>query len=310
MVGAALVRRLEREDCVLITATRHELDLARQSEVESWFAANRPEAVFLAAARVGGIHANDTRPVDFLRDNLLIETNVIDAAHRYGCAKLIFLGSSCIYPRLAAQPITEDALLTGPLEPTNESYAIAKIAGIKLCQAYRRQYGCDFIAAQPTNLYGPGDNFDLSISHVLPALLVKALAAQANGDTSLPIWGSGTPQREFMHVDDLADALVFLAKNYSEETHINVGSGQEVTIRELAEMIATLVGFTGTLAFDTSKPDGTPRKRIDSSRLQALGWSASIMLDAGIASTLTWYQQQVESGADIRGRTAPAAIQA
>ncbi|MEQ1688389.1 MAG: GDP-L-fucose synthase [Sphingopyxis sp.] len=301
MVGGALLRRLEREGCIPITATRHALDLTRQSEVESWFAVNRPDVVFLAAARVGGIHANNTRPVDFLRDNLLIETNIIDAAHRHGVQKLIFLGSSCIYPKQAAQPIIEDALLSGPLEPTNEWYAIAKIAGIKLCQAYRRQYGCDFIAVQPTNLYGPGDNFDLASSHVLPALLVKAMAAQANGEPAMPIWGSGTPQREFMHVDDLADALVFLAKNYSDAAPINVGSGQEVTIRQLAEMIAARVGFTGALTFDASKPDGTPRKRIDSSRLNALGWSASIALDDGIASTFAWYQSQIEAGTDIRG---------
>ena len=307
MVGSALLRRLGTESCTLLTATRARLDLTRQADVETWFAANRPDVVFLAAARVGGIHANDSLPADFLRDNLSIELNVIDAAHRYGSEKLIFLGSSCIYPKLAEQPIVEEALLTGPLEATNEWYAVAKIAGIKLCQAYRRQYGCDFIAAQPTNLYGPGDNFDLSTSHVLPALLWKAIAARDNGDASMQVWGSGAPQREFMHVDDLADALVFLAKHYSAEQHINVGSGQEVTIRQLAELITHIVGFDGALTFDASKPDGTPRKRIDSSRLDRLGWAASIALEPGIVSTLDWYEAQHAAGADVRGQTQASA---
>lgn len=307
MVGSALLRRLDKESCTLLTATRAQLDLTRQADVETWFAENRPDVVFLAAARVGGIHANNSLPADFLRDNLSIELNVIDAAHRYGTEKLIFLGSSCIYPKLAEQPIVEEALLTGPLEATNEWYAVAKIAGIKLCQAYRRQYGCDFIAAQPTNLYGPGDNFDLSTSHVLPALLCKAIAARDNGDASMQVWGSGAPQREFMHVDDLADALVFLAKHYSDEQHINVGSGQEVTIRQLAELITRIVGFDGALTFDASKPDGTPRKRIDSSRLDRLGWAASIALEPGIVSTLDWYEAQHAAGADVRGQTQASA---
>lgn len=301
MVGGALMRRLEREGCSLLTATRAELDLTRQVEVDAWFADNRPDVVFLAAARVGGIHANNSRPVDFLRDNLSIELNVIEAAHAHGTAKLIFLGSSCIYPKMAPQPIVETALLSGPLEPTNEWYAIAKIAGIKLCQAYRRQYGCDFIAAQPTNLYGPGDNFDLASSHVLPALLIKAMRARDSGEASLAVWGSGNPLREFMHVDDLADALVFLAKHYSDEAPINVGSGQEVSIRELAQMIKRIVGFAGELSFDATKPDGTPRKRIDSSRIEALGWTATIELEQGITRTLEWIGEQNARGSAMRG---------
>ncbi len=301
MVGRAIVRRLAREDATILTATRAELDLTDKAAVDSWFAVNRPDIVFLAAAKVGGIHANNSLPVDFLRDNLLIELAVIEAAHRHSVEKLIFLGSSCIYPKLAAQPIVEEALLSGPLEETNIWYAVAKIAGIKLCQAYRRQYGCNFIAAQPTNLYGPDDNFDLATSHVLPALIRKALDARDSGADALTIWGSGTPQREFMHVDDLADALVFLAQHYDDEAPINVGSGQEVTIAELARIICAQAAFAGDLQFDASKPDGTPRKRIDSSKLAALGWQASTPLDSGIADTIAWYEAARRDGNLVRG---------
>lgn len=301
MVGRAIVRRLAREDATILTAARAQLDLTDKAAVDTWFAANRPDIVFLAAAKVGGIHANNSLPVDFLRDNLLIELAVIEAAHRHGVEKLIFLGSSCIYPKLAAQPIVEDALLSGPLEETNIWYAVAKIAGIKLCQAYRRQYGCNFIAAQPTNLYGPDDNFDLATSHVLPALIRKALDARDSGADTLTIWGSGTPQREFMHVDDLADALVFLAQHYDDEAPINVGSGQEVTIAELAHIICAQAGFAGALQFDASKPDGTPRKRIDSSKLAALGWQATTPLDKGIADTIAWYEAARRDGNLVRG---------
>ncbi len=301
MVGRAIVRRLAREDATILTAARAQLDLADKAAVDTWFANNRPDIVFLAAAKVGGIHANNSLPVDFLRDNLLIELAVIEAAHRHDVEKLIFLGSSCIYPKLAAQPIVEDALLSGPLEETNIWYAVAKIAGIKLCQAYRRQYGCNFIAAQPTNLYGPDDNFDLATSHVLPALIRKALDARDSGADALTIWGSGTPQREFMHVDDLADALVFLAQHYDGEAPINVGSGQEVTIAELAHIICAQAGFAGALQFDASKPDGTPRKRIDSSKLAALGWQATTPLDKGIADTIAWYEAARRDGNSVRG---------
>ena len=272
MVGSAVVRRLAGEDCEILTVGRDQLDLTRQEAVEAWLAENRPEVVVLAAATVGGIFANDTRPAEFIRDNLAIETNVIHGAYSAGVEKLLFLGSSCIYPRLAAQPMTEEALLTGALEPTNQWYAVAKIAGIKMCQAYRRQYGCDFISAQPTNLYGPGDNYDLASSHVIPALMAKAHAAKVNGAEALPVWGSGSPYREFLYVDDLADALVFLLKNYSGEMQINVGTGQELTIKDLAQAVAEAVGFQGQLDFDASKPDGMPRKLLDSSRLLGMGW--------------------------------------
>jgi GDP-L-fucose synthase len=245
--------------------------------------------VFLAAATVGGIRANDTRPAEFIRDNLAIETNVIHAAWKSGVGKLMFLGSSCIYPRDAAQPMAEDALLSGPLEPTNEWYAVAKIAGIKMCQAYRRQYGCDFISAQPTNLYGPGDTYDLEGSHVIPALILKAHAAKAAGRRDMTVWGSGAPLREFLHVDDLADALVFLMKGYSGESQINVGSGVEVSIRELAETVCRVVGFEGTLVFDDSKPDGTPRKLLDCSRLHALGWNHGRGLEDGLQDAYAWF---------------------
>jgi len=284
MVGAALVRRLERDGRTVLTAGRAELDLTQQAAVDDWMAANRPDVVVIAAARVGGIAANAARPVDFLADNLLIETNLMRAAAASGVAKLLFLGSSCIYPRDAAQPMAEDALLTGPLETTNQWYAIAKIAGIKLAQAYRQQYGLDFISAMPTNLYGPGDNYDLESSHVIPALMRKAIEARDAGAATMTVWGSGTPLREFMHVDDLADALVFLLETYSEADHINVGTGAEVTIAEVAREIAGVVGFTGGLAFDASRADGTPRKLMDSSRLHALGWRSRIGLRDGLAN--------------------------
>ncbi len=285
MVGSALVRRLDAEQCSVLTVGRDKVDMRRQADVESWMAATKPQVVFLAAAKVGGIHANNIYPAEFLYENLMIEANIIHAAYKVGVEKLVFLGSTCIYPKMAPQPIAEDSLLTGPLEPTNEWYAIAKIAGLKLCQAYRRQYACDFIAAQPTNLYGPGDNYDLVNSHVLPALLRKAHEAKLRAGSALVVWGSGTPLREFLHVDDLADAVVHLAKNYSGEGHINVGSGQEVSIRKLAEMICAEVGFQGELAFDASKPDGTPRKLCDVAKLRALGWDRARDLNTGLAQT-------------------------
>lgn len=282
MVGSAVVRRLAAEDCEVILAGRDVLDLTDQRAVEDWFTAEKPDAVVLAAAKVGGIHANATQPAEFLRDNLALQTNVIHAAHLADVNRLLFLGSSCIYPKFAPQPIPEDALLTGPLEPTNEWYAIAKIAGIKMCQAYRAQYGRDYISAQPTNLYGPGDNYDLKTSHVLPALLRKFHEAKVAGAPSVELWGSGTPLREFLHVDDLADALVFLLKTYSGEVPVNVGSGVEVTIRELAETIARVVGYEAALTFDSSKPDGTPRKLMDSAFLHGLGWNRARPLEDGI----------------------------
>ena len=285
MVGSAVVRRLASESCTVVTAGRDTLDLRDQRAVFDWIEAERPDLAIVAAARVGGIHANDTYPAEFLYDNLIIEANLIEGARRAGVAKLVFLGSSCIYPKLAPQPISEDALLTGPLEPTNEWYAIAKIAGIKLGQAYRRQYGMDCVSAMPTNLYGPGDNYHLANSHVIPALLRKAHEAKLAGDAELTVWGSGSPYREFLHVDDLADAVVFLAREYSQDEHINVGSGSEVSIRELAELIARVVGFEGKLVWDASKPDGTPRTLMDSSRLAALGWTAKIGLEEGLRRT-------------------------
>jgi GDP-L-fucose synthase len=289
MVGSAIMRRLASENCEILTANRAELDLKNQGQVRTWFAEQKPDAVFLAAAKVGGILANDTYPADFLYDNLMIEANVIEAAHRADVGKLLFLGSSCIYPKFAEQPIREEALLTGPLEQTNEWYAIAKIAGIKLAQAYRRQYGRDYISAMPTNLYGPGDNFDLQSSHVMPALIRKTHEAKAQGSGSITIWGTGTPRREFLHVDDLADACVFLMKNYSGDSHVNVGYGDDVTIRDLAEAVKTAVGFEGDIECDTSKPDGTPRKLMDSSLLAGLGWRARMPLNDGIASVYRWF---------------------
>jgi GDP-L-fucose synthase len=283
MVGTALVRRLAREGCEVLIAERGDADLTRQPEVERWMAKTKPQAVFVAAAKVGGILANDTRPAEFLYDNLMIEANVIDAAYKTGVEKLLFLGSSCIYPKLAPQPIAEDALLTGPLEPTNEWYAIAKIAGIKLCQAYRRQYGCDFNSAMPTNLYGPGDNYDLTSSHVIPALIRKAHEAKQRGDKQMIIWGTGTPRREFLHVDDCADALVLLMTRYSGAEHVNVGSGEDLTIAELAQTVCEAVGFTGAIERDLSKPDGTPRKLMSGDKLRAMGWRPRIGLGEGLA---------------------------
>ncbi|MFP6745116.1 MAG: GDP-L-fucose synthase [Alphaproteobacteria bacterium] len=293
MVGSALVRRLAAEDCEILTASHGELDLARQADVEAWVADNRPHAVIMAAARVGGILANDSYPADFLYDNLAVEANVIHAAHKADVAKLLFLGSSCIYPKMASQPIVESALLTGPLEPTNQWYAIAKIAGVMLCQAFRRQHGRDFISAIPTNLYGPGDNFDLASSHVAAALMAKAHAAKATGAPALDVWGTGTVRREFLHVDDAADALVHLLKNYSGHEHVNVGSGADVTIAELAGLICQVTGFEGDLRFDSSKPDCTPRKLLDMSKLAALGWSARTTLRDGLASTHQWFRAHV-----------------
>jgi len=291
MVGSALVRRLQSEDCEILSAGRDDLDLCRQGQVEKWVAAQKPDAVIVAAATVGGILANDTRPAEFLYDNLMIEANIIQAAHLNDVEKLLFLGSSCIYPRLAPQPMTEDALLTGALEPTNEWYAIAKIAGIKLCQAYRRQYGRDYISAMPTNLYGPEDNFDLQSSHVIPALVAKTHAARVENRSEVEIWGTGSPRREFLYVDDLADALVFLLKTYSGEQHVNVGTGTDVSIKELAETVVNVVGFEGQLSFDTSKPDGTPRKLLDVSLLRDLGWQATTSLEQGLHRAYDWYQK-------------------
>lgn len=293
LVGSALVRRLAAENCEILTATRDELDLTRQAAVETWLADRRPDAIFMAAAKVGGIHANDTYPADFIYQNLIIEANLFQAAFASGVDKFLFLGSSCIYPKFAPQPIEEQSLLTGPLEPTNEWYAIAKIAGIKLGQAYRKQHGVDFISAMPTNLYGPGDNFDLNSSHVLPALIRKTHEAKLAGAPSLTIWGSGSPRREFLHADDLADACVFLMKNYSEAEHINVGSGEDHTILEVAETVKRVVGFSGEILRDLDKPDGTPRKLMSGSRLKDLGWKPSINLEQGIASTYRWYLENV-----------------
>ena len=289
MVGSALMRRLAREGCELLAVARDEVDLRRQTETEEWMAAMRPEAVFVAAAHVGGILANDTQPADFIYDNLAIETNVIGAAHRTGVQKLLFLGSSCIYPKFAPQPIPEEALLTGPLEPTNQWYAVAQIAGIKLCQAYRRQFGRDFISVMPTTLYGPGDNFALATGHVGAALLVKAHEAKTAGAPAIEIWGTGRPRRELLYVDDLADALVFLMKAYSEEGHINVGTGADVSIKELAELVAEVVGFEGGFTFDATKPDGTPRKLLDVGKLRRLGWQAETDLREGLRRTYEWY---------------------
>jgi len=289
MVGAALVRRLGAEGCTILTAPRRELDLKDQAMVRACFARERPDAVFLAAAKVGGILANSQYPADFLYDNLMIEANIIEAAFQNRVEKLLFLGSSCIYPKFAAQPIIESALLTGALEPTNEWYAIAKIAGIKLAQAYRAQHGCDFISAMPTNLYGPGDNFDLATSHVMPALIRKAHEAKLKGDRTITIWGTGTPRREFLHVDDCADACVHLMKSYSDAEHVNIGSGEDIAILELTKMVSHVVGFTGTITHDLSKPDGTPRKLMSAAKIRGLGWQPSISLETGLARTYDWF---------------------
>ncbi len=297
MVGSAIVRRLARIDCELLTSTRGDADLRRQGEVEDWMEANKPQAVFLAAATVGGIWANATRPAEFIYDNLMIETNVINAARDIGVEKMLVMGSACIYPRMAPQPIPEDALLTGPLELTNEAYAVAKIAGIKMSEAYRTQYGCDFICAQPNNLFGPGDNFDLENSHVVPALMAKAHAAKLSGAKSMEVWGTGSPLREFLFIDDLADALVFLMENYSGPVQVNIGSGEEMTIRQLAETVIDVVGFEGELVFNTDKPDGTPRKLLDVSHLKELGWSPRTSVRAGLEATYRWF---LENGDRLR----------
>lgn len=281
MVGGAIVRRLGQENCEILTAERDELDLTDQRAVLGWMRNHRPQAVFLAAARVGGILANSAHPVDFLRDNLLIETAIFTAAESTGVGKLLFLGSSCIYPKHADQPIREEALLTGPLEPSNEWYAIAKIAGIKLAQAYRQQYGCDYISAMPTNLYGPGDNFDLDTSHVMPALIRKVHEAKLSGEP-VEIWGTGTPRREFLYVDDCADACIFLMKNYSDALHVNVGAGQDIAVIELVRLVMEVLDHDGTIVTDPGKPDGTPRKLMDSGRLNSLGWSPKVGLREGI----------------------------
>lgn len=296
MVGSALVRRLARENCEILTAGRDTLNLLDQAAVRGWLADKKPDAVILAAARVGGIQANDVYPADFLYDNLVIQTNVIEGAFRAGVEKLLFLGSSCIYPKFAEQPIMEDALLTGPLEPTNEWYAIAKIAGLKLCEAYRRQHGVDYISGMPTNLYGPGDNFHLENSHVIPALVRKAHTAKLNNENALEVWGTGAPRREFLHVDDCADALVFLLQNYSGEQHVNVGSGEDVTIAELARAVMRAVGMEGEVKHDTSKPDGTPRKLMSGDKLAGMGWAPSIDLDTGLKQTYAWFLDELEKG--------------
>jgi GDP-L-fucose synthase len=292
MVGSAIVRRLAGEGCEILTADRASVDLTRQAESEAWISETRPEVVFLAAAKVGGILANDSCPADFLYENLMIEANVMQTCMTVGVSKLLFLGSSCIYPRMAPQPMSEEALLTGPLEPTNEAYAIAKIAGIRLAQALRRQFGADFICAMPTNLYGPGDNFDLISSHVLPALIRKAHEAKHTEATEMVVWGSGAPRREFLHVDDCADALVHMMGAYSAEAHLNVGSGEDVAIADVARLVCEIVGFSGRIVFDASKPDGAPRKLLDVSRLRQTGWRHRIGLREGIASTYEWFLSQ------------------
>jgi GDP-L-fucose synthase len=295
MVGSALMRRLVREDCVVLTSPHREHDLRRQSDVESFIGKARPQAVFLAAARVGGILANDTRPASFIYDNLAIATNVIEAARAFGVEKLVNLGSTCIYPKLARQPMSEDEMLSGPLEPTNQWYAVAKIAAIKLCDAYRRQYGCDFISAMPTNLYGPNDNFDFESSHVIPALIAKMAKAKETGAAEVVVWGTGTPRREFLHVDDCADALVYLMNHFSGDGPVNVGTGEDLTIKELAELIARVVKFDGRIVFDHTRPDGTPRKLLDVSQLKSLGWTARIPLAEGLLGTYTWYREHADT---------------
>jgi GDP-L-fucose synthase len=292
LVGSAIVRALQqRGHSALVLRTHAELDLTSQADVRRFFEAERPEAVIMAAARVGGIHANNSRPALFIRDNLLIQDNVIDAAYRSGAGKFVFLGSSCIYPKLSPQPIKEDYLLTGPLEPTNEWYAIAKIAGVKMCQAYRREFGFNAISLMPTNLYGPGDNFDLQNSHVLPAMIRRFHEAKLRGDESVTLWGTGTPRREFLHVDDLADAVLYLLHSYDAEPIVNIGWGGDVTIRELAEIVMSVIGYDGRIIFDAGKPDGTPRKLLDVTRLTGLGWRAKVPLKAGVERTYAWFKE-------------------
>jgi len=300
MVGSAIVRQLEK--CGfnnILTRTSSELDLKNQQAVNDFFAEHKPEYVFLAAAKVGGIHANDTYPADFIRDNLLIQTNVIDAAYRNSCKKLLFLGSTCIYPKMASQPIKEEYLLTGPLEETNEWYAIAKIAGLKMCAAYRRQYNFDAISVMPTNLYGTGDNFGLVNSHVLPALMRRFHEAKVNCDDSVTVWGTGSPRREFLHVDDLAGAVLFLMENYSDEEIVNIGIGDDIQIKVAAEMVKEVVGFEGDLIFDSSKPDGTPRKLLDVSKLTSLGWKAKISFEDGLRDTYQWFLDHQDNFRDV-----------
>ena len=309
LVGSAIIRRLEREPSVqILTATREQLDLRDQAAVNYWFKANRPDYVYLVAGTVGGIMANSTRPAEFIYDNMMIHATVVHAAHLYGVTKLLYLGSSCIYPRECEQPMREEYLLGGLLEPTNEAYAIAKIAGIKLCQAYRKQYGNDFISAMPTNLYGPNDNFDLTSSHVLPAMIRKFHDAKVSGRPEVVIWGTGTPRREFLHVEDLADACLFLMTHYSEVEHINVGTGQDLSIRELADMVRQIVYPEARISLDASKPDGMPRKLLDVARLHALGWTHRIGLREGIASTYRWFlEHQVDAGKERHAQHRAAA---
>lgn len=295
LVGSALVRRLQSEGCEIVVAPRESVDLRHPDQVERWMREAKPHAVFLAAARVGGIYANDTRPAEFIYDNLMIQSNIVEASRRVGVEKLMLLGSSCIYPRLAPQPIPESALLTGALEPTNQWYAVAKIAGIKLGQAYRKQYGCDFISVMPTNLYGPGDNFDLMQSHVVPALLVKAHQAKLAQAPAMEVWGTGAVRREFLFVDDAADGMVYFMQHYSDEGIVNLGCGSDVPIRDLVELICKVVGYKGGIRFDTSRPDGTPRKMIDTSFAASLGWRARTSLQAGLEETYRWYIDNVAS---------------
>ncbi len=296
MVGSAISRRLARERCQLLTVSHRALDLRRQADVEAWMTTNRPEFVFVAAATVGGIHANRSRPAEFIYDNIAVQTNVIHSAWQVGVTKLLFLGSACTYPRRAPQPISEDALLSGPLELTNEWYSIAKIAGMKLCQAYRRQYGCNFISVMPNNLYGTGDNFNLQYSHVLPALIAKIHAAKTENKNEVVVWGSGRPRREFLFVDDCADALVFLMQAYDDEQHINIGTGEDLTIAELAKLVAKVVGFNGSIRFDPTMPDGVEQRLLDIGRLTAIGWKAQTSLEDGVRQTYQWYCRQLQSG--------------
>lgn len=289
MVGSALLRRLERENCTILTAKRRELDLTDQTSTRKWLNDHRPDAVFVAAAKVGGIVANSSFPAEFLYENLMIGANIIEAAYRTGTAKLVYLGSSCIYPKASAQPIEESALLAGPLESTNEWYAIAKISGLKLCEAFRRQFGADFVSAMPSNLYGPGDNFNPETSHVIPGLMHKAHEAKTRKLRKLIVWGSGTPRREFLHVDDCADALVRVMTHYSENEHINVGSGEDIAIADLAALVAKIVGFKGELVYDSRKPDGTPRKLMSPKKMRALGWTARVSLSDGLSEVYAWY---------------------
>lgn len=309
MVGSALVRRLERENCEILTLDRSRVDLRNQRQVETWTTETKPNVVFLAAAKVGGILANDTYPVDFLYDNLMIQTNVIAAAFKAGVEKLVFLGSSCVYPKFATQPITEDSLLSNSLEPTNQWYAVAKIAGIKLCQAYRKQYSADFISAMPSNLYGPGDNFDLNSSHVLPALICKAHQAKLARARTFDIWGTGSPRREFLHVDDCADAIVFLSKFYSSESHVNVGAGEDISILELAKLVSCTVGFGGEIVCDLSKPDGTPKKLMNSNKLYGMGWRPKITLANGILSVYRWFLDNRKEDRYVLQAELPACVE-